>query len=143
MELGSNSVMRQVRRVFLCSVPQCHKKRTKNDQLFKIPLCVRNSRKQIKKWANALKVRNEFPKIYFVCSRHFFAEEILIPIKPVGKRCKVSLVRGAIPSRNLPKSSIRPKQELPGEPSDREKRLNARLRKAATTFLVENVDLQV
>ncbi|XP_046622788.1 uncharacterized protein LOC124306294 [Neodiprion virginianus] len=74
---------------------------------------------QLKAWKNALRIDCKINAHMKVCSLHFQQEDYILPDIPSHVKY---LKKTAIPSRNLPRSSVEPRRKKKGE-SERERRL--------------------
>lgn len=102
-----------------CGVPQCNNYYNKTVSMHQIPGEILNSPKELTKWAAILRMGKKFPKYFLICSEHFEKHHILKSIVSG----KTRLAKGAIPTRNLPVSSVITTRKADGA---RERRLKSR-----------------
>uniref|UniRef100_A0A6P7FBV9 Uncharacterized protein LOC114328444 n=1 Tax=Diabrotica virgifera virgifera TaxID=50390 RepID=A0A6P7FBV9_DIAVI len=89
-----------------CSVPQCQSRSSEDISLFLFP----KLKKLQKRWTDVLKIGKKVSPYMYVCSLHFLSSDLILPDVPTKRK---RLKKNAIPSQNLPQSSVITKTNNP------------------------------
>lgn len=100
---------KKVKGIAHCGVPQCNEYKSEVVSMHKILKRILERPSEILKWKIVLKMGKEFPKNFFICSRHFDSR-YLLRANHSGNSCHEYFSKKAFPTENLPQSSIKPQR---------------------------------